>query len=104
MPAIMHALNTAVDVVCPICRHEWQRRELTRHHLVPKCRKGKITVLLCRNCHRQVHALFSEKVLERRYGTLDLLLEAEELQPWITWVRRRKPAGRVAVRTSRRRR
>lgn len=92
------------DPACVICRHDYERRELTKHHLVPKSRKGRKTVLVCRPCHRQIHALYTEKELERDYGTLEELLQADELQPWIRWVRRRKPQGRVAVRTSRRKR
>ncbi len=87
---------------CPICRHEYARAELTKHHLVPKSRRGKETVHICRNCHRQIHALYTEKELEREFGSLDTLLSAEKLQPWIEWVRKRKPGGRVRTKTSRR--
>jgi 5-methylcytosine-specific restriction enzyme A len=87
---------------CPICRHRYARVELTKHHLVPKSRQGRETVLLCRNCHRQIHALYTEKELERAFGTLDSLLAAERLQAWIAWARKRKPSGRVRTRTSRR--
>lgn len=87
---------------CPICRHEYARAELTKHHLVPKSRRGKETVLICRNCHRQIHALYTEKELEREFGTLEELLAAEKLQPWIAWARKRKPTGRVRTKTSKR--
>ena len=87
---------------CPICEHLYSPRELTRHHLVPKSRKGRITVPVCSHCHRQIHALYTEKELERQYGTLEKLLAADELQPWIKWVRRRKPTARIPVRSSRR--
>ena len=89
---------------CPLCRHAYDRRDLTKHHLVPKSRGGRETVLLCRPCHRQLHATFSEKELERRYPTVESLDAAEELQPYLNWVRRRKPTKRIAVRTSKRRR
>lgn len=94
--------NVSQSATCPICRHRYARAELTNHHLVPKSRKGKETVLLCRNCHRQIHALYTEKELERAFGTLDALLAAERLQPWIAWVRKRKPSGRLRTNTSRR--
>jgi hypothetical protein len=90
--------------VCPICRHEYERRELTKHHLVPKCRKGRETVLVCRPCHAQIHATFGERELERRFGTVDELLAAEALQPWVAWSRRRKPTKRIRVKRSHRRR
>lgn len=89
---------------CPLCLHPYDRRELTRHHLVPKSRGGRETILLCRPCHRQLHAVYTEKELERRFPTVELLLSAEELQPYLVWVRRRKPAKRIATRTARRKR
>lgn len=92
------------EPICPLCLHGYDRRELTKHHLVPKSRGGRETVLLCRPCHRQLHATFSEKVLERHYPTVESLNAAEELQPYLAWVRRRKPTKRIAVRTSNRKR
>lgn len=93
--------SPAGDATCPICRHVYPARELTKHHLVPKSRKGTLTVPVCAACHRQIHALYTEKELERDFGTVEKLLAAEELQPWIEWIRRRKPTARVPVRSSR---
>jgi len=90
--------------ICPICRHKYAPSELTKHHLVPKSRKGKITVPLCRPCHQQIHALYTEKELEEHFGTLESLLSAELLQPWIRWIRKRKPTARIKTKTSKRKR
>lgn len=90
--------------ICPICLHEYNRSEMNKHHLVPKSRKGKVTVLLCKLCHQQLHALFTEKELEQNCATIPDLLAAESLQPWIQWIRRRKPTRRIAVKTSHRKR
>lgn len=90
--------------VCPICRHEYPASALTKHHLVPKSRKGNVTVPLCRPCHRQIHALYTEKELEENFGTLEALLEAEALQPWIRWIRKRKPTTHIKTKTSKRKR
>lgn len=95
---------TDSERVCPICQHEYAPKELTKHHLVPKSRKGKTTVPLCRPCHRQIHALYTEKELEESFGTLETLLAAELLQPWIRWIRKRKPTGHVKTKTSKRKR
>ena len=92
------------QALCPICEHAYLAKELTRHHLVPKSRKGRVTVPVCSDCHRQIHALYTEKELERQYGTLERLLAAEEIQPWIPWIRKRKPTARVTMRTSQRKR
>lgn len=91
-------------LVCPICLHEYDRKQLTRHHLVPKSRKGKVTILICAACHKQIHAIFSEKELEARFNTIESLVEAEEFLPWVTWIRKRKPTKHIRVSRSGRRR
>ena len=83
---------------CGLCGHRYDRSKLTKHHLVPKSRGGTETTLLCRPCHNTVHATFTEKELERNFDTLDALREAEELQGWIAWIRKRKPGKRIRVR------
>lgn len=80
---------------CPICLHEYLRRELTRHHLVPKSRKGRETVLICATCHKQIHAIFSEKELERRFNSIDTLVESDEFRSWVKWIRKRKPTSKI---------
>ena len=85
---------------CELCRHEYERRELTKHHVVPKSRGGTDTVLLCRPCHKQVHALFTEKELEAEYDTLAKLEAAEALQPFLRFIRKRKPTKKIGVKTA----
>ena len=86
---------------CALCRHQYDRRELTRHHVVPKSRGGTDIELLCPLCHKQVHALFTERELEEHYGTLDKLESAEPLQPFLRFVRKRKPTKSITVKSSR---
>ena len=66
---------------CQLCERE---TALTRHHLVPQCRHANKwnkkhfdrravktdLLLLCVGCHKQLHALFSEKELDRRWNDL----------------------------------
>ena len=84
--------------VCEICRHEYDRADLTKHHLVPKCRGGTETVLVCRPCHKTIHATFTEKELERDFPTVEALVESEELRTWVRWIRKRKPGKKIRVR------
>lgn len=77
---------------------------MTRHHVVPKSRGGKETVLLCRPCHKQIHALFSEKELEREHNSIEALLRTEAMRRWRRWIAKRKPTSNVRARPSRRRR
>lgn len=73
---------------------------MTKHHLVPKSRGGTDTELICRPCHAQIHAVYTERELADDFSTLEDLRTAPKLQKWMRFIRKRKPTGRVAVRTS----
>ena len=87
--------------VCGLCGHEYERRELTKHHLVPKSRGGRETELICRPCHAQIHAVYTEKELEREFDSLEALRAAPKLASWMRFIRKRKPTGKIRVKTSR---
>ena len=75
---------------CGLCEREVQHT--SRHHLVPREEGGRHgpTVALCQPCHSTVHLLLDNRELARRYGTIELLQGAEELQKYLHWVRRSK--------------
>jgi 5-methylcytosine-specific restriction endonuclease McrA len=89
-------------------------RELTRHHLVPRSRhKKKRTkkaferremekrvALLCRPCHRNVHAAIENKELEQKYNTLEALAAHPSIRRFTRWIGN-KPHGAVPVPTGR---
>lgn len=92
--------------------------ELTRHHLIPRTRHGNKRsrrrfaletmrnqiLWLCRPCHKQIHALFTEKELAEHYHSREALLEHAEVQRFVAWIGN-KPAGFVpSTQRSRRRR
>ena len=77
---------------CSLCGAEGN---LTRHHLVPRLKaKNKYKeakddpsniLVVCRSCHDQIHALFSESQLRDLYNTKDALLHAPGLDKFIEW-------------------
>ena len=88
---------------CELC--ERTTVPLTEHHLIPRARHNKQlkakfgkehlnkTAMLCRPCHSQIHDLFTEKELERKYFTIALLKADEKVVNWIEWVRKRPTWG-----------
>jgi hypothetical protein len=82
---------------CALCERE--PAKLTKHHLVPRARHNKKVkreqtseernriAYICRPCHSQLHALFTEKQLERELNTLELLKAHPDVQKWIGWVK-----------------
>ncbi|MGF1635072.1 MAG: HNH endonuclease [Phycisphaerae bacterium] len=88
---------------CQLCGREVPPHLLTLHHTRPKQRGGKAEHRrpLCKPCHKQVHAVFTNKELEREFDTVEKLQAAERLGPFLTWIRKQKPWRNFKTRTSR---
>lgn len=87
---------------CPLCgRPNYHPSD---HHLVPKSRGGTETATLCRDCHKAIHATFSNRELERDYHTREALLAHQELRAMVAFIARQDPGGVVRVRRTRARR
>ena len=67
---------------CELCNREVS--QLTEHHLVPKERGGKDfpTANLCITCHKQIHALYTNRELAARLFTIDRLSNDEKIKPY----------------------
>ena len=90
--------------ICELCGRQVGR--LTKHHLIPKARHANKRnkrefdrhevkhrlAWFCRPCHSHVHALFTEKTLEREFNTLALLAAQPEVAKFAAWIRT-KPDG-----------
>lgn len=87
--------------VCDLCTRAGL--ELTRHHLIPRSRHRKARskrqftreemrtriAYLCRDCHGQIHRLFTEKQLAAEYNTLETLKSHEGVQKFIGYIRKK---------------
>ena len=89
---------------CQLC--EIDEMALTGHHIIPRMRHNKRvkrdlgrdrndTVDLCNPCHGHIHALFTEKELEREYFTIEKLKGHVAVQRWIEWKRKRPNLGKI---------
>lgn len=88
---------------CELCLRD--EVELTRHHLVPRTRHNNKRnkrdfdrhdvrtriALFCRPCHKMVHALFTEKQLERDFNTLEQIALHPDVQNFVLWIRPKPP-------------
>jgi len=89
---------------CELCGREVAT--LTRHHLIPRTRhsnkrnkreferadvKTRIA-WVCRPCHNHIHALFTEKQLEREFNRLEDLRAHPDVARFVAWIRN-KPDG-----------
>jgi len=86
------------SIQCPLCGRGDQKP--SRHHLVPKARGGREMAAICGDCHRQIHALFPLRALEKELNTVEKLRESPPMQAYIQWASR-QGGGRIQVRASR---
>lgn len=107
-------IETGGYSVCELCGREVE--ELTRHHLIPQTRhnnrknkrefsrtevKERIA-LLCRPCHKTVHATLDNKTLEQQYNTLESIAAHPDIQRFVTWIRKKPELAVLRVRKQKR--
>jgi len=80
---------------CPLCSRDVPEDRLSDHHLIPKSRGGKETLAICADCHRQVHALFTNKQLASELNTVDAIMADERFARFARWIAKRPPERRM---------
>ncbi len=86
--------------VCELCERE---RNLSFHHLIPKtlhnnkwflknfkkCDMRTNGLMLCKDCHSNIHRFIDEKELGKYYNTKELLLSNELINNFVEWIKKR---------------
>lgn len=77
------------ELVCELCKRSGVPK-LTEHHLIPREEGGrdKETVLLCEDCHKQIHALYTNKELAMRLNTLEKLKCDYKIEKYLKYVKK----------------
>lgn len=94
-----------MSTTCAICRRVIPDERIDdpqvvqRHHLRPEERASSPTVDLCRPCHKQIHALFTNEELRESYDTTGELRSADRLAGYLAWIRGTEKLD-IAVETS----
>ncbi|MGE7780158.1 HNH endonuclease [Peribacillus sp. NPDC097264] len=85
---------------CELCSRS--EVELTVHHLTPREEGGSQlpTAFLCKSCHKQIHALYSNRELAIRLYTVILLKDDEALKKYIKWIKKQPASKSVKTRKS----
>ena len=87
---------------CSLCERE--ALYFSDHHLVPKCRGGTETLSICTDCHRAIHATFTNKNLEKKYYTVRALLRHKGFRKTIRFISRQDPNRRFRTKMTKDRR
>jgi len=96
-----------MPTTCVLCRRVIPDERIAdpqvvqEHHLRPERRAESPTVMLCRPCHDQIHAVFTNEELREEFDTVDALQSADRLRGYLDWIRRTEKLD-IDVRTSNR--
>lgn len=91
-------LKEASPLICPIC--ERPNHFPSDHHMIPKSRGGKTTETICQDCHKSIHAHFTNKELEETYHTPAALLSHEGFAKQVAFLQKQDPARRTTTKKS----
>ena len=87
---------------CQLCGRSVPKRLITLHHLKPKSRGGTAEdrVPLCKPCHKQVHAMFDNRTLERELADLPALRRHPAMEAFMKWIVKQSPHRNFKVAVS----
>jgi DNA-directed RNA polymerase subunit N (RpoN/RPB10) len=91
-------------IECLICGRITPKEFQEKHHLTPKAKGGKNTILVCCSCGDMVHKLFTNKELARKYNTLEAILLNEDVQNWVNWVNKKPEDFTICMKNKKRKR
>jgi hypothetical protein len=93
---------------CPLCgRSDIPDDLMQKHHLKTRRKDNKTTELICVDCHKTIHGLFTNTQLrDSRLGldTAEGILENEKFQNALTFIRKQTAGTYVRMREARTRR
>ena len=92
-----------IDKSCPACKRD-NSFYPAEHHMIPKSRGGVETVRICADCHSAIHAAYSNKELEKRFYSLELILADKKLQKSFKFLSKQDPSQRFRSKSSRKKR
>ena len=89
------------EIICSICSRIVPEEYQEKHHLIPKCKKGKETIDVCCDCGSSIHQLFTISELKNKLNTLELIKNDPKMLIWIEWIKNKNKFGFVMARKKR---
>ena len=88
--------------ICELCNRSVSI--ITKHHLIPLEKGGKKfqTLSLCTTCHKQIHALFTNRELATHYHDLESLKKDNKIIKFLKFIEDIPGDSHVEIKTSRR--
>ena len=70
-------------MICPNCNRDETVILMTKHHMIPKSKDGENDesnyLWLCKDCHAQIHLLYTNNYLRDNLNTPKLILSDEKI-------------------------
>ena len=82
-----------------ILSHEPHKRARTRRKF--NRTERHTVILLCRPCHKQIHAVFTESELANEYASIDALAAHPKIARFVEWITCQPPTPDIPVRRKR---
>ena len=78
------------EPVCLLCQRVLAE-PISKHHRIPLSQggTGEDYVFMHRICHSKVHSVFNEKEIARTYNSIEKILENEDIQKFVNWVKKK---------------
>lgn len=91
----------AQNHICELCNRTVSA--ITKHHLIPLEKGGKKfeTLSLCRTCHEQIHALFTNRELAVYYHTLESLKKDQKIIKFLRFIENIPGDSHLVIKKSR---
>lgn len=85
---------------CELCDRE--NIILTRHHCLPREEGGKEEDIayICEPCHKQIHALYTNKELAIRLNDIDKLRQDEKIGKYIKFIKKQNSGKNIKIKKS----
>lgn len=89
-----------IEGKCELCEREVSA--LTKHHLLPREEGGKEEhiAMLCEACHRQIHAMYTNKELAVRLTDIQALKEDEAIAKYIKFIKKQTTSKKIKLKKS----
>lgn len=93
-------MNTEDKKICELC--ERKVSSLTEHHLIPREFGGRNldTVMLCVPCHKQIHALFTNKELALKLNSISNLKNNEKIIRYLKFIKKHPGDTHIQIKKS----
>ncbi len=87
---------------CPLCKRECPSWLMEKHHLKTR-RKSEKTKEICRECHKTIHGLFSNRMLrdnELSLDSVESLLQNSRFYKAVRFIRKLDPGETIKMNDS----